>query len=152
MKFRVYSPTRIPFILDVASYQDHWKRWWTACQPAWRQNDGWPLMRDTPSVADWHKVCARGQSGLFLVIISTAWWASSIQSEEEWVRFDNAMDDLLWVIEQVRAWLKALPVPTPPAPSNPPQKPVSSSDVSWFSRADGKRQPKPSRRLMEAGL
>ena len=89
---------------------------------------------------------------LLLVVISTAWWASSIQSEDNWAQFDDAVDDIRWVIEQTIEWLKALPAPTLPAPPETSQKPALSSDVTWFSREDGKRKVKPLHRLLEAEL
>ena len=69
--------------------------WWMSCQPAWRQNKGWPLPRDIPSTTNWGiKASARGQNGIFLVVMLTAWWASSIKSEKDWAGFDQAVEDV----------------------------------------------------------
>ena len=149
MKDRRYTTDHIPFVPDVRFYYDNWTAWWTLCQPAWRQGKGWPLPRDNTGTTNWGKVGARSQSGLFLVVMSTTWWALSIKSEEEWALFDDAMGDVQWVIDQVIDWIKAMPVPTSPQPS-PPRKPGGFSGATWMSRSDGKRQPKPSRRLLEA--
>ena len=153
MKARSYKPEHIPFVPNIISYHEKWTTWWTSCQPAWRQKQGWPLPRDDPSVGKWGlKAGARGQNGLFLVIVSTAWWASSIQSEADWVAFDEAVDDVRWVIDQVISALNALPAPAPPPPYT--QSDTSKEQLpgaTWMARTSGKRQPKPSRRLLESG-
>ncbi|KAF9781857.1 hypothetical protein BJ322DRAFT_1010522 [Thelephora terrestris] len=154
MKTRSYLPAHIPFISNVSSYRDGWMKWWTSCQPPWRRGKGWPLPRDNEGTTNWVKIGARGQNGLFLVVVSTTWWAFSIRSEEEWVEFDKAVDDIRWVIDQVMESHKALQASEPPAPlaqpapSQNPQK--SKPEVTWMARATGKRQPKPSRKLLES--
>ena len=148
MRSRQFTSDRIPCVPNAHSYYTDWVVWWTSCQPAWRQNNGWPLPRDNTGTTDWVKVGARGQSGLFLVIMSTTWWASSIESEEDWVLFDAAVDDVRWFIDQVSDHLKGLPAP---APHPPPENPQKADGANWMSRAGGKRKPKPSRRLLEAG-
>lgn len=145
-------PDKAPFVSNVSSYRDSWIKWWTSCQPDWRRGKGWPLPRDNEGTTNWIKIGVRGRNGLFLVVISTAWWAYSIRSEEEWVEFDKAVDDVGWVIEQVTNALKALQAtlpPAPPAPSTTPQNSIPGA--AWMIRATGKRQPKPSRKLLEAG-
>jgi len=154
MKTRSYKPEHIPFIPDVGLFHKKWTAWWTSCQPAWRQKNGWPLPRDGENLANWGiKAGARGQNGLFLVIISTAWWASSIQSENDWAEFDEAVEDIQWVIGRAIDCLEVLPPPAPPAPtrSKAPQESVPVPGATWMTRASGKRQPKPSRRLLEGG-
>ena len=150
MKDRRYTEDHIPFIPDVCSYYDSWKVWWSLCQLAWQQGKGWPLPRDHTGTTNWGQVGAHGQSGLFLVVMLTTWWAFSIKSEEEWALFDDAVGDVQWVIDQVIDWIKAIPAPTPPQPSGASQKPAKVLSTTWMSHSDGKRQPKPSRRLLEA--
>ena len=152
MKTRSYKPHQIPFISDVDSYYRKWTTWWTSCQPAWRQNKGWPLPRDILSTTNWGiKAGARGQNGIFLIVMSTAWWASSIKSEKDWARFDQTVEDVWWVIDQAIDSLEVLPAPAPPASPNTTQEPPPILGAKWMSCADGKRQAKPSRRLLEGG-
>jgi len=156
IKTRSYKPEHTPFIPNVGLYREKWTAWWISCQPAWRRREGLPLPRDGQDVTNWGiKAGARGQNGLFLVILSTAWWASSIQSEDDWVHFDEAVEDIQWLIGQVIDSLKVIAAPVPPAPPtrfNPPQGSVPVPGASWMTRADGKRKPKPSRRLLEGGF
>ena len=152
MRYRSYAPEHTPFISNLSSYRDSWVRWWTSCQPAWRKGKGWPLPRDHDDATNWVKIGACGQSGLFIVIVSTAWWAYSIKSEEEWVKFDEAVDDVKWVIEQVTGSLTELGASRPPTRVVAPKKSQKpNSSATWMTRETGKRQPKPSRKLLEAG-
>lgn len=140
MRTRSYNALNLPFIPDVEAYSEKWISWWTSCQPGWRQNERWPLPTEGPETEKWaFKVCARGQNGLFLVIMSTAWWASSIQSEKDWDRFDQAVDDLTWVIGKGIQNYETLPSP-PPAPTVS-EEPVISCATGTV-RAEGKRQSK----------
>ena len=154
MKTRSYTSQHLPFVSDVPSYREGWTQWWTSCQPPWRRGKGWPLPRVNEGTTNWAKMGTRGQSGLFLVVFSTVLWVYSIQSEEEWVEFDKAVDDVEWVINQVMESLKALQASTPPVPLAQPapgkDAEKSKPEVTWMVRATGKRQPKPSRKLLEA--
>ena len=98
---RSYDPAHIPFILNVKAYRDNWILWWTACQPAGRIGNGWPFSREKVTEADWGKLTSRGQNGMFLVVLSTVWWATSVKSVDEWKLFNEAVDDIRWVTERV---------------------------------------------------
>lgn len=153
MKGRSYSPDRLPFISDTSAYGSAWIAWWTACQPSWRRNTGWPLSKEQHSDANWGKLAARGQSGLFTVVMSTTWWAASFTPTDHQGVFDEAVSDIRWVLEQIMDSLIALAPgvaevvqnPTPPQGS---QKPASMA--TWQARGDGKRQSKASRKLLES--
>ena len=155
MRVRSYEAGHIPFVSDIGSYSKNFILWWTSCQPAWRRDKGWPLPRDDSSAAAHNLNVARGQNGLFLVIISTALWASSIKSERDCVEFNEVVDDIQWVINKTIDSLKVLPAPAPPAPVPAPSdtslKPGPALGTIWMSRGEGKRRPKPSHRLLEGG-
>ena len=152
VKGRSLSPDRMPFITDTAAYGEGWIAWWIACQPAWRQGKGWPLPKERGDNVKWGKLGARGQNGMFLVVMSTTWWAASLKPTDDRGTFDGAMDDIRWVILQILEPLPATDAqratqdPTPPPAS---QKPVSTA-ATWQTRTDGKRRSKPSRKLLEA--
>ena len=110
MKSWAYTVDHIPFIANVSSYRSNWIKWWTSCQPAWRQDSGWPLPRDSVGTTNWAKACAQGQNGLFLIIMLTTWWVASITSEQDWAEFNEAVDDIHWVIDQILDSLQTLPV------------------------------------------
>jgi hypothetical protein len=151
MKARLYSAHHIPFVHDADAYRKMWTVWWVSCQPPWRREGGWPLPRERGTETNWGKLSARGNNGIFLVIMSTTWWLPSLKSVDDKHLFDEAVDDVRWVIEQT--------LNPPPGSDNPnttqnltplssTPKPVPSA-ATWLAHADGKRQAKPSRRLLE---
>jgi hypothetical protein len=147
MKARVYG-VDAPWLGDVQPYCNSWIAWWTSCQPSWRQNGEWPLLRGDPGTFNWIKFGGRGQCGLFLAVVSTAWWAASIQLEGDWAQFDTAVDDIKWVVGKVLESYEALPAPAPPPPPKAPEPPLG---LNWMARAGGKRKTKPSRKVLEGG-
>ena len=150
MKARSYSDAHIPCVSDVEVYRNTWMKWWTACQPSWRQDKGWPFPKEPAGNTTWGKLSARGKNGLFLIIMSTTWWAASLKSASERTPFEEAVNDIRWVIEQQ---LKAPSAPSMPATNeNAPatSKTDSSAVPVWLQRQGGKRMTKPSRRLLEA--
>ena len=98
--------------------------------------------RSEVETTNWFKIGARGQNRLFLIVISTALWAHSIRSEEEWTIFDEAVDDVNWVIGQITDSLKAPAGPAlesmPPAPTPPAPAKKSPPSVSWMNCSTGK--------------
>ena len=122
MKTRSYHEKDIPFVSDLGQYARAWTEWWTFCQPSWRQDGGWPLPKDDQTSTNWCKVGNHGRNGLFLVVMSTTWWASSVQSTKDWTEFDEAVEDVQWVIDQVITSVEALPSAVPPTRSVTPQE------------------------------
>lgn len=151
MRNRSYEDKYLPFIANVTEYSESWIEWWTSCQPCWRQNRGWPLPREGAETTNWViKVFARGQNGMFLFVVSTAWWAHSIQSKEDWSKFDEVVDDLHWVIGQAIKYYEASPSPAPPAPSTPSNSQDSGALCAAETvRAEGKRRTKVPSRFLE---
>ena len=136
------TPVHIPFILNVKAYRDNWILWWTACQPAWHIGDGWPFSREKVTEADWGKLTSWGQNGMFLVALSTAWWATSVKSVDEWKLFNEAVDNIRWVTECVLSLSSG-----PSTPNQPPMLPQVAKKCLPIASAsvhpEGKHQPKP---------
>lgn len=149
MKTRGYTDDEIPHIQSIDKYRESWTKWWMNCQPSWRLKKGWPLSRELVKNPTWGKLSTSGTCGLFLVVMSTTWWATSLQSADDRRFFDDAVDDIQWVIDRQ---LEMSPVPNvPPVDSDPPG--VVESDVpaipNYLQRGEGKRKPKPTRWLLE---
>jgi hypothetical protein len=147
MKTRSYGADHIPHVDDINLYHKSWISWWEACQPPWCRGTGWPFSREEPTKADWGKLIARGQNGMFIVVMSTTWWASSLESSSDRDAFNEAVDDIRWVVEQISKLLSAPGTfNAPPRPTVAQKKPVSTAN--WLVRPVGKRQPKPSQKLL----
>ena len=149
---RLYDPGHLLFVLDVKTYHESWVLWWTACQLSWRTENGWPFSREIDK-ADWGKLCARGQNRLFLVVMSTAWWAISIKSTntDEQGAFNEAVDNVQWVIKQV---LKLSPSNSDATEDSLslPVTPTPVPAIFWLICPVDKHQSKPSRRMREAQI
>jgi hypothetical protein len=150
MKARHYDNDHIPCVLDVDAYCETWTSWWVACQPSWRRGEGWPLPKERAENATWGKLAARGRNGLFLVVMSTTWWAASLKSADQRRLFEGAVDDIRWVIEQQLKTPMVLDAPAVDGNSPDPSKPDSTTVPTWLQRDGSKRSAKPSRRLLEA--
>lgn len=153
MKGRSFTSDRLPHVNDIDAYGRAWIAWWTACQPSWRRCGGWPLPREHGERVNWGKLGARGQNGIFTVIMSTTWWAASLQPTDHRGTFDEAVDDVQWVIERILESLHAPALAVPETADDPPmphgaQNPTNTA--TWQARGEGKRQSKPSRKLREA--
>jgi hypothetical protein len=159
MKVQSYTADRIPHIYDTNLYCKQWIAWWTACQLPWRKTQGWPFPREQCDNTQWGKLTAHSQNSLFIVVMSTTWWAASLKPTDNRHLFDEAVDDIRWVIKQM---LKSLTEPSttnttqnPPHPEDtqnlsPPNDLVPGNPtVTWMTRQKGKCQPKPSRALLE---
>lgn len=149
MKARGYKDSDIPYISDVGAYSKAWISWWRACQPSWRQTQEWPLPKEAPIGARWEKLAARGQNGMFIVVMSTTWWAIAIESPDHYRVFDEAVDDVRWVIEQVLNSSSGV-TNTSQVPSPEPSSTDTAPGATWMKRGDGKRRSKPSRVLLES--
>ena len=150
MKTRRYDDDHVPCVMNVDNYHDTWVHWWMASQPPWRRGKRWPLPKEQVENATWGKLSARGKHGLFLVVMSTTWWATSIQSADQRHLFNIAVDDIQWVIDQQ---LQRLPAPDAPAiemDTSTTPEPDSSTVPSWLQRESSKRPSRPSRRLLES--
>lgn len=149
VKNRGYTDNQIPHVADISEYATKWISWWKVCQPPWRQDEGWPLLREVPDRTKWGKLTACSQNGMFLVVMSTTWWALALKSPSDRHTFDEAVDNIRWVIEQVLG--------EPPTPTNAVQDPAPAPlqvanppKVAWMARGEGIRKPKPSRALLES--
>jgi hypothetical protein len=107
----------IPVINLVEEYQEKWIEWWSAAQPQWRNTEDWPFNREDVTGKDWGRLLDGGKDGMYLVIVSLAWWICAEESEDE-SALEEAIDDVTWVIKNLVSSL------TVSANSSPPQQPT----------------------------
>jgi len=93
---------------NISEYQPAWHAWWFAMQPDWRQKaskTSWPLSRalSPDDRHDWNHLFRAGPNGLFLLMMSLAWWAESIAKSAvpQYHEFGIAVDDVLWVLSDI---------------------------------------------------
>ena len=88
--------------VDPVTFAPAWQAWWVSVQPACRRpTDGtWPALRVLPdSKSDWDTVWRGGPCGLFLVIITLAWWLSAAAEVGGTLKdVYDAIEDVIWVL------------------------------------------------------
>ena len=99
-------------------------------------------------MSNWGKLAARGPLGMFLVVLSTAWWATSVKSTEEWHAFNDVVDDVWWVLKNI---LKLSPGPSSPNITQvPPVNQQPAPIPPCYMHAQGEHQLKLSCQAREA--
>ena len=143
LKMRLYGGQHILHVPEASIYHQRWLSWWTACQLPWRKVNGWLFSREDSDVS-WGKLDAPGQNGVFLVVMLTTWWASSLKSPEDLLVFNEAVGDIHWVLGQLLKWHPGPGMSdTPPLPS-PVDSQTPVTTANWLVHPAGKCQPKPS--------
>ena len=143
LKGRKHSKNAMPVIDDICGYRDNWIDWWTASQPKWRSTGSWPFPMDDENNESWDDFPARGQNGIFLVIMAISWWARAVESTKDFMQFEEVVDNIHWVIRQLTH------AHSSSSASDKPRPPVSASWTHTFSRGNGKRTVKPSQRVRD---
>ena len=115
-----------------------WIQWWTAAQPQWRVAQGWPFAKGDTVSKDWGHLLEGGKDGMFLVVVSLAWWISAQDSSEE-SELDNAIEDVAWVLGNLNFRLSMDATTSGPPPV------ATSSDSSPVSLPSMPKRSKPTR-------
>ena len=95
-----------PVINSIEEYREKWIEWWSAAQPQWRDTEDWPFDKEDVTGKDWGHLVDGGKDGMYLVIVSLAWWICAQDSEDE-SALDEAIKDITWVINNLISWLEA---------------------------------------------
>jgi hypothetical protein len=101
MKTRKRSPDKVPVVLDASSYGSKWVQWWTESQPQARDVRAWPFPKEPIDDTSWWKFPAHGRNGLFLAVMAISWWAPAVKLASDIAYFEEAVDDLHWVIREL---------------------------------------------------
>jgi hypothetical protein len=88
-------------ITDIQQFQEKWIIWWASCQAKWRVTEKWPYPHEDADGKDWARLNITGPSGLFAIVVSTSWWAASVESDSQGEVFSAAVKDLHWAINSL---------------------------------------------------
>ncbi|EJF62416.1 hypothetical protein DICSQDRAFT_58770, partial [Dichomitus squalens LYAD-421 SS1] len=103
------SYEKLPKVKSTQQYAVGWKRWWVSLQPPSRIEHGntWPPARCEPADdEEWNSVRRGGPNGMFLAVISLAWWLwAAVDAGEPVVgsEVEQAIDDIAWVCQTCTA-------------------------------------------------
>ena len=84
---------------------------------------------------------------MFIMVMSTTWWGSSLKLPEEQLAFEEAVDNLHWVLEQLFKLHSTLDNSDLSPPPAVPSTPIRTAN--YLAHPAGKCQPKPSYKLVE---
>jgi len=115
---RQFIERSIPEIKSLENYERVWFKWWTAMQPEWRDVDSWPFSQDEGDINDWGNLIHGGKDGLYVVVVSLAWWVHARDPVKESL-LDDAIADVSWVLDQL---VSSLLSSTTTAKSAPPPR------------------------------
>jgi hypothetical protein len=93
-----------PKINDISAYKQEWKGWYVCLPPKGcskiNTKTKWQLLKNTKKdmQLDWSLLRKGTYCGFFMVLMSLAWWAQHVQSDNDPVLFD-AMEDIEWALE-----------------------------------------------------
>lgn len=99
----------VTFVVNPHVYGKQFMQWWRTMQPSWRsegvENS---LVRKTPEGENWETLRKGGTAGIYVVLMGLSWWVKAqhvVPDIDAWA----SVDDLLWVIEQMKKGM-AVPV------------------------------------------
>jgi hypothetical protein len=76
--------------------------WWKLMQPSWRRNEAnLPLFRDVPNGETWQALRKGGTAGVYVVVTTLSWWIKAQHVEGD-VSAWSTVDDLSWVLQQMK--------------------------------------------------
>ncbi|KAG1786743.1 uncharacterized protein HD556DRAFT_1449401 [Suillus plorans] len=105
-----------PTIPDLNTFISQWWSWWLTLQPEWRKCQAPTLSTRAilPRTDDgsWDSLNKLGANGMLSVVATLKWWADSADGKGyKDLRWEDALDDVMWVLDQliaIRAMLKSM--------------------------------------------
>lgn len=99
--FPISSP---PNALDVHTFGEVLRAWWSSIMPKWRQPVGrdWPLLREVPEGEKWSEVRKVGTGGIFVVLVGLLWWRLRCGgSLAEKHAYESLLEDVAWALRDI---------------------------------------------------
>jgi len=93
-----------PQINDISAYSAAWWAWWSGLQPSSRRGDAPNKLKKIATDAnDWVELQKGSANGFFGMVLALSWWANAAKTEDEREAVGKAIDDVLWVLDQIIA-------------------------------------------------
>jgi len=96
-----------PEIKKLDVFQMAWLAWYNALLPEWNRDANFKAMRrSSPALLKnetWSSFSVRGNSGVYLLIVSLSWWLTESQHQYATQRASCvlAINELNWVLQQL---------------------------------------------------
>ncbi|KAJ7432603.1 hypothetical protein B0H11DRAFT_1759961, partial [Mycena galericulata] len=102
-----------PCINNVAAYAKAWSEWWDSMQPPWRTCDAdgyWSVGGSWGAADEWDPLEAPGPNGCLSVAVALFFWGRyKSQPEALRVKWDRAVQDVVWMLEGLEASIVTSP-------------------------------------------
>jgi hypothetical protein len=89
--------------------------WWKTLQPSWRLTDAQVILPhscELPSGETWQDLRKGGSAGIYFVVMGLSWWVKA-QLVEHDVNAWSIVDDLTWVIQEMKKYRASTLTPSP---------------------------------------
>jgi hypothetical protein len=90
---------RIEELPSLTDFAAGWKSWWREMNPQWRKEDGTEELRR--GTGDWGCMQVPGRNGICTAAFPLLWWWARSGSNLDDIEFAKALDDVIWVTEQL---------------------------------------------------
>ncbi|EIM80059.1 uncharacterized protein STEHIDRAFT_29793, partial [Stereum hirsutum FP-91666 SS1] len=92
-------------IRDLATFENHFREWWSEVQPEGRMKDdlGRFVQVDEPGV-DWDDIRLSGKNGLWMVVAGLCFWGQALGSDEARLfcpPWFDCVSDVSWVLNEL---------------------------------------------------
>lgn len=148
---RGYEGNNIPTISSIGAFETSWIKWWKAVQPQWRDTQNWPFEKDDATGKDWGNIPNGGKDGIFVIVISLAWWVSAPGSSGG-SKLNEALDNVTWVINCLIRYLSTNATASDSPPATTPESPPATTPESPPATPSPKRPRKRSSRTKSQRL
>ena len=140
---RPFVGKNVPNIDSIKTFEAKWITWWSAAQPLWRDTKNWPFAKGKGAAKDWGHLPDGGKDGLFLIVVSLAWWVYARGPEES--KLDDAIADVTWVIETLISYLSTDTTTSSDAATSSDTSTSEDSPLATPSPPERKKRPKPTK-------
>ncbi|KAJ7715981.1 hypothetical protein B0H16DRAFT_1339399 [Mycena metata] len=101
-----------PTVDSLDTFVKEWNGWWDSMQPEWRERNRQGRWRIDPPYRkewDWGVLETYGVNGILSVVAGIDFWGVAVLSEDDedqTARWDNAVQDVVWVLEGLESTFK----------------------------------------------
>ena len=98
---KIKSP---PVISQLKTYAVAWWAWWKVLQPEWRRDAVRGGVYEKPPPGEkWTRTYIGGSNGMFIVVLTLAWWIAKLDGKVDNKDLALAVDEVAWVLDQMMA-------------------------------------------------
>ncbi|KAH8115647.1 hypothetical protein DFH11DRAFT_1834535 [Phellopilus nigrolimitatus] len=99
---RARNYKKLPDVPPASKYSVDWEKWYRSLQPPGpRQEAGAFPLPQSDVHGDWSKLRVGGANGVFILLITLAFWSVGLQTPDDTDKYESAVGDVLWVLRSM---------------------------------------------------